>query len=110
MIVARDIEMQLEDLGFEPVGHAMRGEEAVELVEQLRPDLVLMDVRLAGAMNGIAAAQVIRTRFSVPVVFLTANHEGGLSLPDAGGEVVATIAKPFDEQTLQAVLQRALGH
>lgn len=110
VIVARDIELQLEELGFAPVGHTRRGEEAVGLAETLRPDLVLMDVRLAGAMDGIAAAEVIRARLSVPVVFLTANHEGDLSSSTPGEGTSLTIAKPFDEHTLRVALLRALGH
>lgn len=109
VIVARDLELQLEDLGFEPVGHATRGEEAVELAGELRPDLVLMDVQLAGAMNGITAAGIIRTRYAVPVVFLSANFEGGGAFGEAEGADAPSIAKPFDEHTLQAVLRRVLG-
>lgn len=51
--------MQLAALHYQAVGHATRGEQAIELAAALRPDLVLMDINLAGAMDGIAAAQVI---------------------------------------------------
>ena len=61
-IIARDIRQQLVALDYEPVGHATRGEEAIALAGELRPDLVLMDIQLAGAMDGIAAAHAIRTR------------------------------------------------
>lgn len=74
-IVARDIQLQLASLGYEPVGHAKRGEEAVLLAGELRPDLVLMDIQLASAMNGVDAATQIRNRFAIPVVFLTAFAE-----------------------------------
>ena len=53
VIVAMDIAMQLRELGFEPVGHATRGEQAIELAGQLRPDLVLMDVQLASSIDGV---------------------------------------------------------
>lgn len=72
MIVARDIAQQLVALGYQVVGHATRGQEAITLAGVLRPELVLMDIQLAGAMDGIAAAQAIRLQFSLPVVFITA--------------------------------------
>jgi CheY-like chemotaxis protein len=71
LLVARDIEQQLLDLGYQPVGLATRGEEAIALAKQTRPDLVLMDIQLAGDMDGIAAAQVIRNECALPVVFGT---------------------------------------
>ncbi len=71
-IIARDIAMQLCDLGYEPLGPADTGEQAIEMAGQLRPDLVLMDVHLGSAMDGIEAAQAIRTQFDIPTVFLSA--------------------------------------
>lgn len=71
-IVARDIGQQLLALGYDPVGHATTGEQAVALTGELLPDLVLMDIQQTGSMDGIDAAQAIREQFSVPVVFLTA--------------------------------------
>ena len=71
-LIAMDIKVQLQELGYTPVGHAIRGEEAIELARELCPDLVLMDIQLAGAMDGITAAQAIRNQFALPVVFVTA--------------------------------------
>jgi len=56
-LIARDIAMQLRNLGYEPLGPAHTGEQAIETAGQLRPDLVLMDVHLGSAMDGIEAAQ-----------------------------------------------------
>ena len=72
LIVARDIGLQLTELGYSLAGTARTGEQALELAAELRPDLVLMDIQLAGDMDGIAAARLIRANCSVPVVFLTA--------------------------------------
>ena len=77
-VFANDIQQQLVVLGYEPVGRATRGEQAIELAGQLHPDLVLIDVRLAGSVDGIAAAQTIRSRFSLPVVLLAAHAEEDL--------------------------------
>ena len=59
-IIARDIQHQLSDLGYEPVDIAVDGEEAVQCARRHRPQLVLMDIHLAGAMDGIEAARAIR--------------------------------------------------
>ena len=108
VIVARDIRLQLVELGYEPVGHATRGEQAVAMAEALRPDLVLMDVQLAGAMDGISAAEQIRSRLALPVVFLTA-FGGDDSLERAKQtDPFGYILKPFSERELRTVLEIAL--
>ncbi len=108
VIVARDIRMQLVELGYEPVGHATRGEQAVSMAQALLPDLVLMDVHLAGAMDGIAAADQIRSRLALPVVFLTAF--GGDDTLDRAKQTdpFGYILKPFSERELRTVLEMAL--
>ena len=108
VIVARDISQQLVELGYEPVGTCTRGEEAVDQVEQLRPDLVLMDIQLAGAMDGIAAATIIRERFALPVVFLTAFAESETLNRAKLSEPFGYIIKPFDERELRTVIDIAL--
>ena len=66
-IVARDIAVQLSLLGYTPTGHATRGEEAIAMASELRPDLILMDVQLRGDMDGITAAGAIREQTMLPV-------------------------------------------
>ena len=107
-IVARDIRLQLEELGYEPVGHATRGEEAIVLAGELKPDLVLMDIRLVGAMDGIAAAQAIRMQFGLAVVFLTAFAEDETLARAKLAEPLGYILKPFSERELRTVLSIAL--
>jgi CheY-like chemotaxis protein len=109
VIVAMDIAMQLRELGFEPVGHATRGEQAIELAGQLQPDLVLMDVQLASDMDGVTAAQAIRTQFGVPVVFLSAFDSAAAYDRAALTEPAGYITKPFDDYQLRAVVEAALG-
>ena len=107
-IVARDICQLLSQQGYEPVADTPRGEEAIELVAKLRPDLILMDINLAGTMDGITAARLIRERFALPVIFLTAFF-GEETLERAKeAEPFGYIIKPFDEQDLRAVIEMAL--
>ena len=108
VIVARDIQLQLTELGYLPVGHATRGEQAIDLADTLRPDLVLMDVQLAGAMDGITAAQAIRSRFGLPVVFLTAFAADETLARAKQTDPFGYILKPFSERELRTVLEMAL--
>lgn len=107
-IVARDIEQQLVALGYQAVGRASRGEEAIRLAGDLRPDLVLMDIQLASVMDGIAAAQAIRTQFALPVVFLTAFDADQILARAKLTEPFGYILKPFSERELRNVLAMAL--
>ena len=107
-IVARDISQQLAELGYQPVGQASSGEEAVLLAGELRPNLVLLDIRLAGPMNGIEAAQEIHARFGVPVVFLTAFSGDDMLARAKAASPFGYIVKPFSERELRTVIEMAL--
>lgn len=107
-IVARDICQQLISLGYDPVGHARRGEQAVEMAGAFNPDLVLMDIQLADDMDGITAAQQIRTQFGLPVVFLTAFYADEILARAKLIEPYGYILKPFPERELRTVLEMAL--
>jgi CheY-like chemotaxis protein len=107
-IVQLDIQNRLRRLGHVVVGAAVSGEEAVAKAAELKPDLVLMDVRLEGPMDGIEAASRIRAIREVPVLFLTAHSR------DTGGQRQAVfhprVAKPFRETELQAAIDTALTY
>ncbi len=107
-IVARDIQQQLADLGYDPVGHTALGEQAIILAGELKPDLVLMDIQLAGTMDGIEAAQILRTQYSLPVIFLTAFATDDILARAKLTEPYGYIIKPFTQQELHTVLEMAL--
>ena len=71
-VVARDIQQQLGRIGHVVVGTTARGEDALDLALSTQPEIVLMDIRLEGAVDGVDAAQKIRDECHIPVVFLTA--------------------------------------
>lgn len=107
-IIARDIRQQLGELGYEVVGDTPTGEDAIVLAGQLKPDLVLMDIHLAGKLDGIESAQAIRKQYGTPVVFLTA-FAGAETLERAKlTEPFGYIIKPFDERYLHTVIEMAL--
>src|ERR1051326_5669982 len=71
-IIAADLRNHVKRLGHDVIGMAIAGEEAIEMADQLNPDLVLMDVRLEGTMSGTEAAREIQERTGAPIVFITA--------------------------------------
>jgi PAS domain S-box-containing protein len=107
-IVAADLESTLSSLGYVIAGAAASGEEAIAKAGSLHPDLVLMDIRLRGQMDGVEAAQTIIDRFDVPVVYLTAYVDeetiGRAKATGASGYVV----KPYNERELRAAIEVAL--
>lgn len=107
-IVARDIRAQLLDLGYDHVGHAATGVQAISLAGELRPDLVLMDIQLAGVMDGIVAAQEIRTQFALPVVFVSAFAADDVLARAKLIEPYGYILKPFSQRELHTVIEMAL--
>jgi PAS domain S-box-containing protein len=107
-IVARDIVRQLERFGHHVVANTARGEEAVEAAAKLLPDLVLMDIQLAGWMDGIDAAQAIRRNSSVPVVFLTAFATNNVLQRAKQASPFGYLVKPFDPQQLETAIEIAL--
>ncbi len=107
-IVARDICLQLTELGHDPVADTPLAEEAIELAGKLRPDLILMDINLAGKMDGITAAKAIRERFELPVIFVTAFS--GLEILKRAKEAgpYGYLIKPFAEQDLRTAIEMAI--
>ncbi|MBU1740253.1 MAG: response regulator, partial [Proteobacteria bacterium] len=74
-VIAHDLEKRLDRFGFSVCGHTASGAEAVKITEQERPDLVLMDIVLQGEVDGIQAADVIRKRLGIPIVFIMADAD-----------------------------------
>lgn len=107
-IVARDISQQLVELGYEPVGIIGRGEEVLAAAGKLRPDLILMDIHLAGDQDGIATARLVRDQLDLPVVFLTAFAETETLDRAKASDPFGYIIKPFEERELRTVIEIAL--
>jgi AmiR/NasT family two-component response regulator len=74
-VIAMDLELMIADAGGRPVGLAATAADAERLAGVLRPDVILMDVRLKGERDGIAAAYAIREALGTPIVFVTGNEE-----------------------------------
>lgn len=107
-IVALDLRRRLSSLGYEIVDVTAQGEIAVEIARKVRPDLTLMDIRLRGEMDGIKAANFIRTELNLPVVYLTAHADDATVDRARVTEPFGYILKPFDERELRTVIEMAL--
>jgi CheY-like chemotaxis protein len=106
-LVATDIEESLESLGYIVQNAVATGKAAIEEVEKNLPDVILMDIMLKGDMTGIDAANIIRQKHNVPIIYLTANadistiEKAKVSLP------YGYIIKPFTERDLQTNIEIA---
>ena len=107
-VVAKDIQWSLKSLGYSICAWASSGEEALEKVEALKPDLVLMDIVLKGSVDGVEAAERIRTTFDIPVVYLTAYADEHTLQRAKVTEPFGYILKPFEERELHTTIEVAL--
>jgi len=107
-IVALDLENRLKSLGYSVAAVVASGEEALQKATETLPDLVLMDIRLKGHMDGIEAAQEIRARFDVPVVYFTALTDDDTLHQARITEPLGYILKPFEEKELRKTIEMAL--
>ena len=108
VLVARDIKSRLEKLGYQVIGTAARGDDAVSRVLSERPDLILMDINLKGDMDGIEAADRIRAEADLPIIFCTA-YSNDETLARAKVTVpYGYVLKPFDNRELEITIEIAL--
>jgi PAS domain S-box-containing protein len=107
-VVALDLQNRLRVLGYSTAGIASRGEAAIQLAKQLHPDLVLMDIRLKGEMDGIEAAQQIRVTCNIPIVYLTAFADEEMLRRAKITGPFGYLIKPFEERGLHATIEMAL--
>ena len=107
-IIAADLKDRVERMGYRVTAQADSGEDAVRQVENHSFDLILMDIVLSGQMDGIEAAQAIRERTSIPIVFLTAYGSGPIIERAKLAAPFGYILKPFSDRELRAVIEMAL--
>ncbi len=107
-IIAMEIQDRLESMGYHVPALVASKREIMERVSDLRPDLVLMDIMLNGHMDGVDAAEEIRTRFDIPVVYLTAYSDENTLQKAKRTEPYGFILKPLDERELRNTIEIAL--
>jgi len=107
-IVARDIEHMLLGLGYQVVDVLTDGFQSIEASKKLKPNIVLMDIRLKGKIDGIEAANQIYNELNIPVVYITAHADEKTMERAKITEPFGYILKPFDEKELQTTIEIAL--
>lgn len=104
-IIALGLSSILKKLGHEVRELCPTGEECVESVARELPDVVFMDIHMDGAMDGIEAAQIVRSRFGTPVVFTTAYDDVATREKAAGVKPAAFLTKPIPSASIRSVLE-----
>jgi two-component system response regulator LytT len=107
-IVAKDIQQSLEKLGYDVIGTSPTGENAVTLALEKHPDAVLMDIMLKGEKTGVEAADEIRSKLDIPVIYLTAYADEKTLSKAKVTEPYGYIIKPFKEVDLHTTIEMAL--
>jgi len=108
VIVAMTIEDTLTKLGYEVVGSVTNGPDAIQKAGETRPDLILMDIRLKGDMDGIEAAQRIEALYGLPVIYLTAHSDQATLSRAIATQPYGYLIKPFRERELYTNIEMAL--
>jgi two-component system, response regulator PdtaR len=107
-LVAIEIENTLADAGFQVVGVAGTAEEAIKLALSEKPDLAVMDIRLAGARDGVDAALELFNLTGMRCIFATAHHDAGTRLRAQPARPLAWLSKPYEPAALVEAVRGAL--
>ncbi|HEV8514147.1 MAG TPA: response regulator [Cyclobacteriaceae bacterium] len=107
-IVAYHLQVTLESEGYQVLEKCDSGETAVQFVESQRPDLVLMDIMLNGKMDGIDAAAILKSKFNIPVIYITALTDKGTIARAKVTEPYGYLTKPFEDREIFTVIEMAL--
>jgi CheY-like chemotaxis protein len=99
---------RLSNLGYEICGSAGTGAEAMECVAKMRPDIVLMDITLNGAMDGIETAGQIKKNFNIPVIFVSSHTDGEILSRARAVNPDGFVKKPFDDDSLRIAIELGL--
>jgi CheY-like chemotaxis protein len=107
-VTAEDLRDTLIDLGYSVTAAVSSGADAIARAEDDPPDIALMDIRIQGDMDGTAAALVLRERFNIPVIYLTAHADTPTLIHAKDAGPLGYIMKPFQEAALHASIEIAL--
>lgn len=110
LVIARTIVSTLDELGYWCCGPAINYTEAMEMLEQDKPDLLLLDIQLAGKKDGIDVAQKLNELFQIPFIFLTANSDAATIDRAKKVKPHAYIVKPFTKEELYAAIEIAFSN
>ncbi len=107
-VVALSLKNTLESAGYQVGSLIPKGEEAVQKAEIEKPDLILMDIKLCGRLDGIEAAMIIRDRFNIPIIHLTAYEDKEIAEKIRLAGSAGFLSKPFEEDDLKSMIASVL--
>lgn len=110
LVIGRTILNTLDELGYSHCGPAINYTEAIEMLEQEKPDLLLLDIQLSGKKDGIDVAEKLNELYRIPFIFLTANSDGETIDRAKKVKPHAYIVKPFTKEELYAAIEIAFSN
>ena len=108
-IIARVEDWRLKNLGYTVCGRATNGADAIELVANKKPDVVLMDINIKGEIDGIETARMIKKEFNIPVIYVTSHSDGATLVRAKETKPDGFILKPFEDNDLRIAIELALS-
>jgi CheY-like chemotaxis protein len=108
-IIARVEDWRLKNLGYTVCGRATNSAEAMELVVNKKPDVVLMDINIKGDIDGIETAKLIKKGFNIPVIYVTSHSDGATLVRAKETKPDGFILKPFEDNDLRIAIELALS-
>lgn len=107
-IIALDLAATIKRVGHEAVGIETKGERAIKAVEVLNPDLVFMDISLAGEIDGIEAARIINLQFKIPVIYISGNHDMVTIEKSKSTNAYGYLVKPVEDSDISTIINTAI--
>ncbi len=108
-ITGESIRQMVEEFGYHAIGPIASGKDAIASAMAHHPDLILMDILLKGPINGIQAAETIRSHSRCPIIYITANSDRLKTESVKATEPFGSVLKPIDKQELQRAIETALN-
>ena len=104
-MIAEWLKMEFEDEGFDVLGYVSSGEKAVEVALNKKPEVILMDIYIKGKIDGIEAAQIIKDKLKIPIIFMTGYSNQEYSDKIQKINPLAILAKPVEVYEITSVIQ-----
>jgi len=104
-VIVNVVQWRLSKLGYDVCGSAGTGADAMDMVEKLRPDIVLMDINLRGSIDGIETAGQIKEKFNIPVIFVSAYIDEATISRAKAINPNGFIRKPFEDDDLRIAIE-----
>ncbi|MGZ4057181.1 MAG: response regulator, partial [Bacteroidia bacterium] len=107
-VIAMDLQVSLERFGYKVIGHVTRGEDVIETFNSVIPDLILMDIKLEGALDGVETAQLIHENYNIPVIFITSYSNSDIIERAKKVNPFGYFVKPFNDRELRTNIEIAI--